>query len=86
MLEQSVRLGFSATNNMAEYEALLIGLKSARTLGAKKLKVFCDSQLVVNQLSGEYTLRNDKMTAYAKAVRGVITDFEEVKIEQITLG
>ena len=48
MLEQSVRLGFSATNNVAEYEALLIGLKSARTLGAKKLKVFCDSQLVVN--------------------------------------
>ena len=48
VLEQAVRLKFSASNNEAEYEALMIGLRTARKLGASHLQVFSDSQLVAN--------------------------------------
>jgi ribonuclease HI len=54
VLEQAVWLKFSASNNEAEYETLMIGLRSRRRLGASHLQVFCDSQLVANQISGEY--------------------------------
>ena len=54
ILEQAVRLGFPASNNEAEYEVLVIGLGSTCRLGVEHLRVFCDSQLVANQISGEY--------------------------------
>ncbi len=54
ILKQVVRLKFLTSNNEAEYEALLIGLKTAKKLGASHLQIFCDSQLVANQISGEY--------------------------------
>ena len=47
-LEQSVRFGFQASNNEAEYEALLAGLRLARAAGADRLMARSDSQLVVN--------------------------------------
>jgi ribonuclease HI len=43
VLEQVIRLKFSASNNEAEYDALMIGLRTARKLGASHLQVFCDS-------------------------------------------
>ncbi|XP_024014502.1 uncharacterized protein LOC112088453 [Eutrema salsugineum] len=61
VLEQSFRLEFSASNNEAEYEALLTGLRLALGIGVKKIEAFCDSQLVVNQYSGDYDTRNDRM-------------------------
>ena len=54
VLEQAVCLEFPASNNEAEFEALVIGLGSTRRLRAGHLQVFCDSQLVANQISGEY--------------------------------
>ncbi|KAG5562386.1 hypothetical protein RHGRI_005203 [Rhododendron griersonianum] len=86
MIEQSVRLGFSASNNVAEYEALLVGLNSAKTLKVKRIRVYCDSQLVVNQLSGEYEARNEKMAAYVEAAKSLLNTFERVCIEQINSG
>ena len=49
-LEHSFRLGFKASNNEAEYEALLVGLRVVLDLGAKEAKVYSDSRLVVNQV------------------------------------
>ena len=46
-IEKSIRLGFSATNNEAEYEALLIGFAKVQKIGGKVIKVFSDSRLVV---------------------------------------
>ena len=54
MLEQSIHLGFKASNNEAEYEALIAGLKLAATIEADEVTVFCDFQLIVNQATGEY--------------------------------
>jgi ribonuclease HI len=83
ILEQAVRLKFSASNNEAEYEALLIGLRTAERLGACHLQVFCDSQLVANQISGEYQARDERMSAYLATVRLLLAKFESVHVAQI---
>jgi hypothetical protein len=54
VLKYVVRLDFRATNNMAEYEGLLAGLRAAAGMGIRRLLVLGDSQLVVNQVSKEY--------------------------------
>ena len=48
VIEQSVRLGFTASNNESEYEALIVGMKKAKALGVRNLQIHCDSQLVAN--------------------------------------
>ena len=47
-LEHSLRLGFRASNNKAKYKALIAKLKAVRDMGARKVKVYSDSRLVVN--------------------------------------
>ena len=69
ILEQAMRLGFLASNNKAEYEALLISLGSAIRLGADRLQVFCDSQLVVNHILGEYLAWDERMLSYLSIVK-----------------
>jgi hypothetical protein len=64
VIEQSIRLDFKASNNEAEYEAVLAGLNSAKTLGAKNLIVHCDSLLIASQINGEYMARDERMAAY----------------------
>jgi ribonuclease HI len=83
VLEQAVRLGFLASNNEAEYEALLIGLRSAIRLGADRLRVFCDSQLVVNHISGEYLARDERMLSYLSVTKSLLSKFDFVQVEQI---
>ena len=83
ILEQAVRLNFLASNNEAEYEALLIGLKSAKRLGADRLLIFCDSQLVANQISREYQAQDERMMAYLLIVRASLSKFEFTQVEQI---
>ena len=46
-IEKSLRLGFSTTNNEAEYEALLEGVRMVQRMGGKAIKVFSDSRLVI---------------------------------------
>ena len=57
-LEHSFRLGFRASNNEAEYEALLAGLRAVLDLGAREVKVYSDSQLVVNQVQSSFEARD----------------------------
>uniref|UniRef100_A0A2N9G7V6 Uncharacterized protein n=1 Tax=Fagus sylvatica TaxID=28930 RepID=A0A2N9G7V6_FAGSY len=83
ILEQAVRLGFLASNNEAEYEALLIGLRSALRLGADRLQVFCDSQLVVNHISGEYSARDERMMTYLSITKSLLSKFDSVQVEQV---
>ena len=49
-IEKSLRLGFSATNDEAEYEALLVGMIMVQKIGGKAVDVFSDSRLVVGQV------------------------------------
>ena len=52
-IEKSLRLGFSATNNEAEYEALLMRMMMVLKMGGKTVKVYSDSKLVVGQVRGD---------------------------------
>ena len=78
-IEHSITLGFSASKNEAEYEALLAGLKSALQMQASELMLYSDSQLVVNQISGEYEAKDDKMTKYQALVREQIKKFQAIR-------
>lgn len=51
---QALCLNFKASNNEAEYEAVIAGLKLARELGVQDIEVFSDSMLIVNQVTGEF--------------------------------
>jgi ribonuclease HI len=83
VLKQVVWLKFLASNNEAEYEALMIGLRSARRLSASHLQVFCDSQLVANQISGEYQARDERMSAYLLVAQSLLAKFESTHMAQI---
>ena len=52
-IEKSLRLGFLATNNEAEYETLLMGMVMVQKMGGKIVEIFSDSRLVVGQVKGE---------------------------------
>ena len=83
VLEQAFRLKFSASNNEAEYEALMIDLKTARKLSASHLQVFCDSQLVANQISGEYQAKDERMSAYLTIAQSLLAEFDSIHVAQI---
>ena len=53
IIDKSLRLGFSATNNEAEYETLLMGMSMVQKMGGKVAELFSDSKLVVDQVKGE---------------------------------
>ena len=59
-----MRLGFFATNNEVEYEALLVGMVMIQKLGGKVVEVFFDSRLVVGQVQEELEVRDLKMQEY----------------------
>lgn len=60
---------FPASNNEAEYEALIAGLFLAHGNGARGVLAYCDFQLVVNQFNGDYEEKNSRMEAYMAVVK-----------------
>ncbi|XP_065627776.1 uncharacterized protein LOC136066811 [Quercus suber] len=83
IIEKSLRLGFSATNNEAEYEALLIGMAMVNKLGGKTVEIFSDSGLVVGQVRGELEARDTRMQEYLSQVRRIQANFEFFKITHV---
>ena len=83
LIQQAIRCGFKATNNEAEYEALIAGLNLAQDMVIKKLSIRSDSQLVVNQLLGSYQARDLKMASYLEHIKILQPAFEEFDISQI---
>ena len=61
IIEKSLRLGFSSTNNEAEYEALLVGMTMVQKMGGKTMEIFFDSRLVVGQVKEEFEARDVRM-------------------------
>ncbi|KAL0429035.1 UNVERIFIED_CONTAM: hypothetical protein Sradi_0529500 [Sesamum radiatum] len=82
-LQYAIKFNFAASNNEAEYEALIAGGKLALAAGAKHLKAYSDSQLVVNQIKGDYEAKGSKMTKYLSYIQALIRKLEEFTIEQI---
>ena len=74
-IPQACQLTFPATNNVAEYEALLAGLKHAHILGVVRLKVMGDSQVILRQVLRKYQTRDPKLIPYQKLVDKVTKKF-----------
>ncbi|KAM1334267.1 hypothetical protein ACFX2F_010204 [Malus domestica] len=83
MLEQAITLGFKASNNEAEYEALLAGLRMAKDLAVKKLAIHSDSQLITSQATGEYTAKHPRMAQYLEKVRQQLEAFQTYTLTQV---
>src|SRR5262249_2341334 len=72
------QLTFPATNNVAEYEALLSGLKRALMLKVKDLRIIGDSQLVLRQVLSKYRTRDPRFKLYRKLVKAVVKEFRKL--------
>ena len=73
--EYVLKFGFQASNNEAEYEAVIAGLNLAHFMEADQLEVSSDSQLVVKQIEDSYEARGEKMILYLKEVRELLKKF-----------
>ena len=82
-MEYALRFGFPASNNEAEYEAVIAGLNLAHSMEADQLKVCNDSQLVVKQIEDDYEAKGEKMIRYLKKVHELLKQFVRVQVRHI---
>ncbi|XP_068486400.1 uncharacterized protein [Phaseolus vulgaris] len=83
LLEQALQFGFRATNNQAEYEALLAGLKLAYNMGAREVVCKNDSQFMVSQIKGEFEVKEPLLQCYYHAAQNSIARFNKAPLEHI---
>ena len=82
-IEQAVRLGFGASNNESEYEALIVGVELTLAVGTDSLLIHSDSQLVVGQINEEFESREPRMTKYASLAKKKLKTLTAWKLEHI---
>ena len=82
-IEKSLRLGSSAMNNEAKYEALLQGMMVVQKLGGKIMEAFSDSKLVFGQVTGELEARDARMQEYLSRVKRLQSDFESFNLTHV---
>ena len=75
IIEKSLRLDFSTTNNEAEYKALVVGMAMVQRMGGKSVKLFSDSQLIVGQVRGEFKAKDERMQGYLSQVKCLQSKF-----------
>ena len=80
-----VRLEFPTTNNEAEYEALVVGLDLAKAAGAESVIIYCDSQVVTNQINGDYECKGERIKKYLDQARRRVKELK-AEIIQIPRG
>ncbi len=78
----SVALGH-ATNNVAEYMALVLGLQEALLLGAKEVSLFTDSELMAKQWSGEYKIKDDHLRRLHRLAAHLAPAFKRLKVSHV---
>ena len=76
----SYRLNFQCKNNIAEYEALLLVLHLLKKLGAQRITVHGDSELIIRQVNGEYTAKRPRLRAYRDDVMDLLKTFAEFQL------
>ncbi|KAI5351009.1 hypothetical protein L3X38_003900 [Prunus dulcis] len=79
----SFQLDFQCTNNIAKYEALIIGLEMLIELGVQYVEILGDSMLVLKQIAGEYKCLNPSVAIYLVVARNLLVEFREVTWEHI---
>ena len=79
ILKYGVQLKFPVTNNEAEYEAILTGLRIAQALRAKNALLRSDSQLVIGQVKGDFEVKETRMQRYLKLTNQLVSKFDWVE-------
>jgi ribonuclease HI len=72
-----------ATNNQAEYAAMIAGLREASGLGAEELSIYADSELLVKQLNGQYRVKNPELQVMHAEAKSLIAGYRRVVIEYV---
>ncbi|XP_057746752.1 uncharacterized protein LOC130966021 [Arachis stenosperma] len=81
--EQSIRFEFPISNNQAEYEALIGGLALAAEVGARRLDICSDSQVVTSQVNGSYQAKDPLLQKYLEKVKSLSQKFEEITVHHV---
>jgi ribonuclease HI len=71
------------TNNIAEYKALILGLKGALSHGYKTLDVYLDSELLAKQINGSYRVKNENLKVLMKEVRSLLASFDTAQVKHV---
>jgi ribonuclease HI len=71
----SYKLEFEATNNMAEYEALVLGMRAAKEMGIEEIAIFGDAELIIQQVRNAYRAHNPRLRNYRNEVWDLIDNF-----------
>ncbi|KAL0379231.1 UNVERIFIED_CONTAM: Ribonuclease HI [Sesamum radiatum] len=82
-LDFAIKFDFKASNNEAEYEALVISMRMAHEAGARHLLAYSDSQLIVKQVEGTYESKEESMIQYLQQIKESKTSFDHFQITQI---
>jgi ribonuclease HI len=72
-----------ATNNVAEYQALLHGLRFALARGASRVEIFSDSELLVRQVEGRYRVKSPGLQPLHREAKGLLARFERVRVAHV---
>lgn len=73
----------TATNNVAEYRALILGLKEVQRLGFASVKIFTDSELMANQVIGSWRIKDDKLKPLAAEAMELLDKFDRFEITAV---
>ncbi|GJY90308.1 reverse transcriptase domain-containing protein [Tanacetum coccineum] len=79
----ALRFEFNTSNNEAEYEALLVGLRISEQIGVKNQEAKVDSRLEANQINGSYVAKEQSMIQYLEKAKALISEFKKFSIEQV---
>jgi ribonuclease HI len=72
-----------ATNNIAEYTAFIKGIEKARSLGADRIKIFLDSELLERQINGIYKVKNENLIPLWKRAMNLLKEFDEYRVVHV---
>ena len=78
------KLSFDCTNNVAEYEACVLGLQVVIEKKIKSLKVYGNSTLFICQLNGEWGTRDSKLVSYQEFIKKLIEQFEDITFKNLS--
>lgn len=74
------------TNNAAEYQALILGLREALEVGRTSIEIYTDSELVANQMNGTYTVKNSQLKRLYREAAGLLEKFQWSEVIPIRRG
>ncbi|GJQ89428.1 reverse transcriptase domain-containing protein [Tanacetum coccineum] len=80
----ALRFQFTASNNEAEYEALIAGLRIAAQMGVRHIQANVDSKLVANQVLGTYVAKEENMVKYLEKTNGLVSGFDSFSISHVS--